>query len=319
MPSQALRADLLMLLTAAIWGSALVAQSVGMQDIGPFLYSGLRFALGALMLLPLLLWRSGYGSASSVRSALPLLNRSLLLGGALMGLALAIGINLQQVGLQFTSVTNSGFITGLYVIIVPLLGLLLGHRAGLGTWLGASLAVLGMFLLSVGEGFTVASGDWLQLAGAFVWGVHVLLVGALASRHDPISLAFVQFAVCALLSLALALLLEPFELAAIGQAGPALLYGGIVAVGIGYTLQVVAQKHAIASHAALILSLEAVFAALAGALLLSETLQPRGYLGCALMFAGMLLAQLWPKKLADIQPPEKLPSTEKSPKTAPLS
>jgi drug/metabolite transporter (DMT)-like permease len=319
MRSQALRADLLMLLTAAIWGSALVAQSIGMQAIGPFLYSGLRFALGALMLLPLLLWRAGYGSASGVRSALPLLNRHLLLGGALMGLALAIGINLQQVGLQFTSVTNSGFITGLYVIIVPLLGLLLGHRAGLGTWLGASLAVLGMFLLSVGEGFSVASGDWLQLAGAFVWGVHVLLVGALASRHDPISLAFVQFAVCALLSLALALLLEPFELAAISQAGPALLYGGIVAVGIGYTLQVVAQKHAIASHAALILSLEAVFAALAGALLLSESLQPRGYLGCALMFAGMLLAQLWPKKLADIQTPEKRPCAEETQKTAPLS
>lgn len=291
MRSQALRADLLMLITAAIWGAAFVAQSVGMQAIGPFLFSGLRFALGAVMLIPLLLWQAKLTGHSE-----PFLSRGLLLGGALMGLALAIGINLQQVGLQFTSVTNSGFITGLYVIIVPLLGLLLGHRTGLGTWLGASLAVVGMFLLSVGEGFVVASGDWLQLAGALVWGVHVLLVGFLASRHDPIRLAFLQFVVCALISLALALALEPIELAAIGRAGPALLYGGIVAVAIGYTLQVVAQKHAIASHAAIILSLEAVFAALAGALLLDESLSARGYFGCALMFAGMLVAQLWPQK-----------------------
>ncbi|MET1076565.1 MAG: DMT family transporter [Pseudomonas sp.] len=289
MRSHALRADLLMLITAAIWGAAFVAQSVGMQAIGPFLFSGLRFALGALMLLPLLFWQS-----RQARGGEPLLSRGLLVGGALMGLALAIGINLQQVGLQFTSVTNSGFITGLYVIIVPLLGLLLGHRTGLGTWLGASLAVVGMFLLSVGDGFQVASGDWLQLAGALVWGVHVLLVGFLASRHDPIRLAFLQFVVCALISLALALALEPIELAAIGRAGPSLLYGGVVAVAIGYTLQVVAQKHAIASHAAIILSLEAVFAAIAGAWLLDESLHLRGYLGCALMFVGMLVAQLWP-------------------------
>ncbi|MES2817818.1 MAG: DMT family transporter [Pseudomonadota bacterium] len=294
MSNPALRADLLMLLTAAIWGAAFVAQSVGMQHIGPFLFSGLRFALGALILLPLILLLR---RASKVPAG-PLLDRGLLLGGALMGLALAVGINLQQVGLQFTSVTNSGFITGLYVIVVPLLGLLLGHKTGLGTWLGACLAVVGMFLLSVGEGFSVSSGDWLQLAGAFVWGIHVLLVGFLASRHDAILLAFIQFLVCALISLALALALEPFEPAAIAQAGPALLYGGIVAVAIGYTLQVVAQKHAIASHAAIILSLEAVFAAIAGALLLSESLTLRGYLGCALMFAGMLLAQLWPRRVA---------------------
>lgn len=290
MRSQALRADLLMLITAMIWGAAFVAQRVGMNDIGPFLYSGLRFALGALVLLPLLLYRSAGGTLG------PLLNRGLLLGGALMGLVLAIGINFQQVGLLFTSVTNSGFITGLYVIMVPLFGLLIGQRTGLGTWLGAMLAVLGMFLLSVGENFQVAPGDWLQLAGACVWGVHVLLVGFLARRYDPIRLAFLQFVTCALISLALALIFEEYQLAAIVRAAPALLYGGIAAVGIGFTLQVVAQKHAIASHAAIILSLEAVFAALAGALLLDETLQLRGYLGCGLMFAGMLVAQLWPKK-----------------------
>lgn len=290
MANPALRADLLMLLTAAIWGSTFVAQRLGMEEIGPFLYTGLRFGLGALVLLPLLLYRPA-GSAAPAP-----LSRPLLLGGALLGLVLTCGINLQQVGLLFTSVTNSGFITGLYVIMVPLLGLLIGQRAAPGTWAGAALAVLGMGLLSIGANFSVAPGDWLQLAGAVVWGVHVLLVGALASRHDPIRIAFLQFVTCALLSLLLAALLEDIDPAAILRAGPAILYGGVIAVGIGFTLQVVAQKHAIASHAAIILSLEAVFAAIAGALLLDESLPARGYLGAALMFSGMLVAQLWTRR-----------------------
>ena len=295
MQNQALRADVLMLLTAIIWGSAFVAQRLGMDHIGPFLYTGLRFALAALVLVPLL----AYTAAKQTIPGEPWSNRGLLFGGAMMGLVLALGINLQQVGLLFTSVTNSGFITGLYVIIVPLIGLFIGHKTGLGIWLGAILAVLGMFLLCVGDNFQVASGDWLQLAGAFVWATHVLVVGLFAKRHDPLRLAFLQFAICAVISLLLAVILEPITLAAIIQAGPAIIYGGAVAGGIGYTLQVVAQKHAIASHAAIIFSLEAVFAALAGSLFLDETLALRGYIGCALMFVGMLIAQLWPRK-ADV-------------------
>jgi drug/metabolite transporter (DMT)-like permease len=294
MRKKALRADLLMLLTAMIWGSGFVAQTAGMDHIGPYLFSGLRFALGSLCLLPLILRRPAAGPPPE-----PLLTRGLLQGGVVMGLALALGINLQQVGLQFTSVTNSGFITGLYVIVVPLLGLMLGHKTGTGTWIGCALAVVGMFLLSVGDNFQVASGDWLQLIGAFVWGGHVVLVGIFASRHDPIRLAFLQFVTCSVVSLVLAISLEPIDLPSIVSALPALVYGGVVAVGIGYTLQVVAQKDAIASHAAIILSMEAVFAAIAGAWLLGESLQMRGYLGCGLMLAGMLLAQLWPRQRQD--------------------
>lgn len=292
MRRHALRADLLMLFTAMIWGSAFVAQRLGMDAIGPFLYTGLRFSLATLVVLPLVLL---LGRRQGEKTPEPM-NRGLLFGGIAMGLALSLGINLQQVGLLFTSVTNSGFITGLYVIVVPLLGLFLGHKTGLGTWLGAGLAVVGMFLLSVGDGFHVASGDWLQLAGACVWGVHVLLVGFFASRHDPLRLALLQFATCALISLTLAIATEQIQLAAILAAGPAILYGGIFGVAVGFTLQVVAQKDAIASHAAIILSLEAVFAAIAGALFLGEALALKGYFGCALMFVGMLVAQLWPKK-----------------------
>ncbi len=291
MRSQALRADFLMLITAMIWGTAFVAQRIGMDNIGPFLFTGLRFALGALALLPLVI----YQGRTAARHE-PFLQRGLILGGLSMGLALTLGINLQQVGLLFTSVTNSGFITGLYVIVVPLLGLAIGHKTGLGTWLGAFLAVAGMALLSIGEDFTVASGDWIQLAGAFVWGVHVLLVSFFVSRHDAIRLAFLQFATCAVVSLLLALIFEDINPASIWLAGPALIYGGLFAVAVGYTLQVVAQKHAIASHAAIILSLEAVFAAIAGALFLEESLTLRGFMGCVLMFIGMLAAQLWPRK-----------------------
>ncbi|UPQ83995.1 DMT family transporter [Pseudomonas knackmussii] len=302
MRNQALRADFLMLITAMIWGSAFVAQRVGMDNIGPFLFTGLRFALGAVVLLPLVL-HQGRGAARHE----PFLQRGLLLGGLSMGLALTLGINLQQVGLLFTSVTNSGFITGLYVIVVPLLGLIIGHKTGMGTWIGAILAVFGMALLSIDENFKVASGDWVQLAGAFVWGVHVLLVGFFVSRHDAIRLAFLQFVTCAVVSLALAAAFEEASLASIQLAAPALIYGGMFAVGVGYTLQVVAQKHAIASHAAIILSLEAVFAAIAGALLLDESLSARGYVGCALMFVGMLAAQLWPRKPVPVTVDDAIP------------
>ncbi|MBF7729744.1 DMT family transporter [Pseudomonas sp. N040] len=294
MHRQALRADLLMLLTAIIWGSAFIAQRLGMDSIGPFLYSGLRFTLASAVLLPLILFLERRVEHRKPEA----FNPGLLLGGLIMGLALTVGMSLQQVGLLFTSVTNSGFITGLYVIIVPLLGLLLGHKTGLGIWMGAGLAVVGMFLLSVGENFQVASGDWLQLAGAFVWAAHVLLVGHFASRHDALQLALIQFAVCGLISLLLALAFEPIELGAILAALPAILYGGLLGVCVGFTLQVIAQKDAIPSHAAVILSMEALFAAMFGALLLDEALSLRGYFGCALMFAGMLLAQLWPRRLA---------------------
>ncbi|MFZ2289684.1 MAG: DMT family transporter [Halopseudomonas yangmingensis] len=283
------RADALMLITALIWGTTFVAQSLGMQHIGPFLYTGLRFMLGALVVLPLVLL-VGRNNPQPARA----FSRPMLLGGLLLGLVLTLGINLQQIGLMFTTVTNSGFITGLYVILVPLFGLFIGMRSGIGTWGGALLALVGMLLLSINENFRIVAGDWLQLAGAACWAVHVLLVGALASRYDPIRVAFLQFVVCALISLTLALALEPIDYDAIVMAGPAILYGGLLAVGIGFTLQVVAQKDALASHAAIILSLEAVFAALAGWLVLDERLSMRGFVGCCLMLTGMLIAQLWP-------------------------
>jgi drug/metabolite transporter (DMT)-like permease len=289
MKSSAYRADVLMLITAVIWGSTFVAQSMGMEHIGPFLYTGLRFLLGALAILPLVLLVRPRAGATGHRFTWPM-----VLGSLVLGLVLTLGINLQQVGLMFTTVTNSGFITGLYVILVPVFGLFIGMRTGVGTWAGAGLALIGMLLLSVTADYTIARGDWLQLTGAACWAVHVLLVSALASRYDPVRVAFCQFVVCAVISLALAIMFEPIVWTSIVSAGPSILYGGLLAVGVGFTLQVVAQRNAIASHAAVILSLEAVFAALAGWLILNETLSLRGFIGCCLMLAGMLIAQLVP-------------------------
>lgn len=289
MKSSAYRADALMLITALIWGSTFVAQTKGMEHIGPFLYTGLRFLLGAMAILPLVLLARARTGAVGHRFSWPM-----VLGSLVLGLVLTLGINLQQIGLMFTTVTNSGFITGLYVILVPVFGLFIGMRTGLGTWAGAALALAGMLLLSVNADYSIARGDWLQLTGAACWAIHVLLVSSLASRFDPVRVAFLQFIVCAAISLMLALVFEPIAWPSIVLAGPAILYGGLLAVGIGFTLQVVAQRDAIASHAAVILSLEAVFAALAGWLILGETLSVRGFIGCCMMLAGMLIAQLVP-------------------------
>lgn len=289
---RALRADGLLLLAAVIWGFAFVAQRLGMAHVGPFGFNGVRFALGCLTLLPVLS-RSGGQSQTALpdrsgRSALPALG-----GGFLAGLVLFCGASFQQVAMVYTTAGKAGFITGLYVVLVPLLGIALRQRTHAGTWTGALLAAAGLYLLSVTEQFTFAPGDLLVLIGAGFWAVHVLLIGWLSPRQDPLRLAFVQYAVCSLLSLAVSAALEPNALAGYRAAAVPILYGGVLSVGVAYTLQVVAQREAKPAHAAILLSLETVFAALGGRLILGETLPPRGLFGCALMLAGMLTSQLW--------------------------
>jgi drug/metabolite transporter (DMT)-like permease len=289
---QHLRANLLMLAAAAIWGSAFVAQRLSLDVIGPFLFTGLRFLLGAAVLTPLL-WMKAPARAQLAAIAR---DRSLLLPGVALGALLAVSISLQQVGLQYTKIANAGFISSLYVVLVPLLGVLLRHRTGVGTWFGALLAALGLYFLSIDENFSILYGDWFQLAGAFVIAAHVMAVGYFARRHDPLVLSFLQFVVCGVLCGALGAALEPFSLTMLRHALPTLLYGGLLSVGVGYTLQVVAQRDAAPAHAAVIFSMEGVFAALAGWIALGETLSARALLGCALMLAGLLACQLLPNR-----------------------
>lgn len=306
--SQTIRANLLLLCAAAIWGSTFVAQKTAMEHIGPLWYTGLRFLLGLIVILPLLWlekparnltwsdWRIGIG----------------------IGLLLFAGINLQQVALIFTSVTNAGFITGLYVVLVPIICTFAGHRYGGGVWLGVGMAVAGLYLLSVHGALEVNFGDVLTLASAFFWAFQVIALSSSGGHGlPPVRLAAAQFATCALLTLVLATILQlteslmaargissaalatvtgPISFAAIGEAGFALLYGGIMSVGFGFTIQVLAQRHAPAAHSAIILSLESVFAALTGWLVLGDILDARVLTGCALMLGGTLLAQLSPSR-----------------------
>ncbi|WP_408599766.1 DMT family transporter [Paraburkholderia heleia] len=287
-----------MLTAALIWGSAFVAQRLSLDAIGPFLFTGLRFLLGAGVVSVFLLARRGAserGAADSGNAAAPaLFDGTLLRSGTVLGLVLAVAISLQQIGLGYTKIANAGFISSLYVVIVPMLGVLLRHRTGIGTWLGAALAAVGLYFLSINEHFSVMYGDWYQLGCALVISIQVMLVGHYAPRHDPLALSIVQFVACGVVCLAIGLACEPLRAADIARAAPTILYGGALSVGIGYTLQVVAQRDAAPAHAAVIFSMEGVFAALAGWVALGETLMPRALAGCALMLAGLLACQLLP-------------------------
>jgi drug/metabolite transporter (DMT)-like permease len=205
---------------------------------------------------------------------------------------LFFGATFQQVGLVFTTAGKAAFITGLYVILVPLAGLFWGEKMAWGGWVGAVLALVGLYFLSVTEELTLAPGDLLELLGSFFWAGHVLILGWLSPRVDVLRLAAAQYVACSLLSLVTAFWLEPITAEGLAGAAIPILYGGLMSVGVAYTLQVIAQRDAPPAHAAIILSLETVFAALTGWLILDEVLSERALLGCVLMFAGMLFAQL---------------------------
>lgn len=289
MRARELRADGLLLLTALIWGAAFVAQRVGMDHVGPMTFNAVRFALGALVLLPLALRRPDVGNPSGMST------RGALLGGLLAGLALFAGASFQQVGIIYTTAGNAGFITGLYVVVVPILGLIWKQRPGLGVWIGALLAAVGLYLLSITEDFRMNPGDLLMVVCAFCFAGHVLVIGWLAPKIPILRLSIMQYACCSVLSMLAAAFTEDIRLAGIIDAAVPLLYGGIMSVGVAYTLQALAQKDAPPAHASILLSLEGAFAALAGWLLLGELMTMRGLTGCGLMLLGMLLAQLWPK------------------------
>ncbi len=282
-----IRANLLLLLTSVIWGFGFIAQRLGMDYIGPYSFNVFRFALGALSLVPLVyfLERKKSGQAKA--------GRPFWVIGGLAGLVLFGGATLQQVGLLYTTAGKAGFITGLYLVIVPLIGFCLRQKIDKLTVAGALVATYGLYLLSITEGFNIGQGDTLVLIGAFFWAVHVQVVGYAAKyKLDPLKLAILQYLICAGLNLVLALFLEELSFQATLDASGAILYAGLVSVGVAYTLQIVAQKHVDPSQAAILLSLEAVFAVLAGWLMLDELLNSRESWGCILMFAGMMLSQM---------------------------
>ncbi len=282
------RSDLLLLLAAAIWGFAFVAQRVGMEHVGPFTFNTFRFLMGAAVLVPVVWWRSRSGHAAPWRVDLR--------RGVILGLVLFGGASFQQWGVVYTTAGKAGFITGLYVVLVPFLGMFIGQRTKARTWAGAVLALVGLYLLTMTDSLVMSLGDTLVLMGALFWSVHVLLIGRWAPQTEPTRLAALQFLVCGIVSAAVGLPLEQPTLGAVAGAAAPLLYAGLASTGIAFTLQVVAQRHAPPAHAAIILSLEAAFAVLGGWLLLGEVLSVRGLVGCALMLSGMILSQLEPRR-----------------------
>ncbi len=289
MKNNNLKSDSLLLLTAMIWGLAFVAQRVGMEHVGPFTFTGIRFLLGVLSLLPLLYF---FPKTTQTTKDKPLPFFWKRWGGLLAGILLFGGISLQQIGLQYTTAGKAGFITGLYVVLVPIFGLFIKHKTGLGTWIGAILAVIGMYLLSVKGNFQIEQGDLLLIISTGFWACHVLVIGWLSPYLHAIKLSIYQYATTGVISLIIAFIIEPVSLSGIYRAGLPILYGGIMSVGVAYTLQVIVQKTAHPAHAAIILSLETVFAAIGGWLFLDERLSFRALLGCGFMLGGMLFAQL---------------------------
>jgi drug/metabolite transporter (DMT)-like permease len=302
MNKKALRADFLLLLTACIWGFAFVAQRSGMDYMGPFIFNGIRFLLGSLSLLPLILYRKYKASLrgdepveapdQSPRPGLaPRLLRALF-PSLLAGTCLFLAASLQQVGILYTTAGHSGFITGLYVVLVPIFGIFLGRKTGLPTWVGAVFALMGMFCISAAGDITAINmGDSITAVSAVFWTAHVLIIDALVRKHDPLILSAGQFAWCGLFSLIVALCTESLQIDAVTRGLVPLLYGGLGSVGIAYTLQVVAQRDAPPAHASIILCLEGVFAATGGVIILAEPLGSWTLLGFALMFCGMLTTQ----------------------------
>ena len=294
MPNKAMQANLMMLLAASIWGFAFVAQRVGMETMGPHWFNSLRFFIGVVALTPVVIWMDRAQAKSSIEGPKSS-TKSLLMGGAVVGLLLFIGATFQQVGLQYTTAGKAGFITGMYIFFVPLIGLFFRMKTGLGTWLGAAIALWGLYLLSINEDFTLSKGDTLQLICAVAFAGHVLMIGYLASRMDTVKLSLVQFFVAGLLAMILALYFEQLTWGMIKSTAVPLLFAGVMSTGIAYTLQTIAQQHAHPSHAAIILSSEGVFAVIGGFLLLNEVLPAQGLLGCGLILVGMLMSQLMPR------------------------
>ena len=284
-------ANLLLMLVAVIWGSAFVPQSYGMAHVGPMMFTGVRFLIGALVVTPLMWieWRRFQGETQSlqVRDGFKIAG----LGGLLLA-----GAAMQQIGLMSTTVTHAGFLTALYVPLVPLLGWLLWRQlVHWSVWVGALACILGAYLLSGAQMLSMGVGDVWVIASTLPWALHVLLIGRVADRMGaPFLVAGGQFLVCGVFALLWALGFEPFSWSALQAAAWPLAYTGIFSVGIAFTVQVVAQRYAHAADAAIVLSSETLFAALCGYLLMGDRLNAAGMAGCVLIFVSMMGVQLLP-------------------------
>lgn len=295
------RSLLLLLLTAMIWGFAFVAQLIGANQIDTFTFNGIRFTLGAMSLIPVILLFEKIDKNKKVL-------KTTIFSGAAAGLILFCASTLQQFGVMLTgSAGKAGFLTGLYTVIVPIIGLFLKQKTSLNTWFGAVLAVIGLYFVSFSNGFeAVGTGDLVLIIGAVMWAFHIIVIDRFSSKIYPIRFAMTQFFVCGLLSAACAFIFEDISLTNILAAKFPILYAGIMSVGVAYTCQILGQKNADPTAASIILSTESIFSALGEALVLGIILTGwdympltlKNYIGCAIIFCGIIISQLKFKRKA---------------------
>lgn len=302
-----LKGNLMLLLTALIWGSSFVAQRAGMEYIGPFTFNGIRSIIGGVVLIPVifLLSKTGADEAKDADAA-PSGRQSeedkkaqrkiLFTGGLCCGIVLFIASSLQQHGVVYTTAGKAGFITALYIIIVPIMGLFIGKKVNPIVWFCVALSACGLYLLCIKGDFSISKGDFLVLLCAVAFALHILVIDYFSPKTDGVKLSCIQFLVCGIISLVPMFALETPVLSQILDCAIPILYAGVLSCGVAYTLQVVAQKDTNPTIAAMLLSLESVFAVLAGAVILHEHITSRELLGCIMMFAAIIIAQLAPSR-----------------------
>ena len=283
----------MLLLAAFIWGSAFVAQSVGMDYVGPLTFNCVRSIIGGVVLIPCIFLLERLKSPEERARAVEESDRkTLLAGGVSCGIVLCAATSMQQFGMQYTSVGKAGFITALYIVIVPVLGLFFGKRCGLKIWLGVCIALVGFYLLCMTGGFALERGDLYLLCCSLLFSFHILVIDHFSPLVDGVKMSCIQFLVSGVLSGAAMLLFETPSIAGIVAGAGPILYAGVLSSGVAYTLQIIGQKNYNPTVATLLLSLESVFSVLTGWLVLHQKLSPREIAGCVLIFAAVILAQL---------------------------
>lgn len=285
--------NILLVLTALIWGCAFVAQSVGMDYVGPFTFNMARFLIGAIVLLPVIWFMDRQRKTGAEKGAG---QKTLIIGGICCGIALAVASTLQQWGILFTTVGKAGFITAMYIVIVPLLGIFIGKKVRPRIIGCVAIAVVGFYFLCMTESLRLGLGDFLVLLCAIAFSIHILVIDHFSPKVDGVKMSAIQFLTAAIISAVPTLLWEQPVFTEILQAWQPVLYAGVMSCGVAYTLQIIAQKNADPTVASLLLSLESVFSVLAGWVLLGQGLSFKELFGCVLIFYAIILAQLPEKK-----------------------
>ena len=299
MKREQLRKSGLLLLAAVIWGVAFVAQSVGMEYVGPFTFNAVRSLIGAVVLVPCVFFLDKINGKKE-RSFLPKEKKErnlLLTGGIFCGIFLCAASNMQQIGILYTTVGKAGFITACYIVLVPIISIFFGKKTRMTIWLSVLLAVAGLYLLCMTDSLSFNKGDLFVLLCALLFAGHILVIDHFASAVDGVRMSCIQFFVSGILSSVLMFTFETLSLRSIWAAKLPILYAGVLSCGVAYTLQIVGQKNMNPTVASLILSLESCISVLAGWLILSQKLSGRELLGCVVMFGAIILAQLPEKKV----------------------